>query len=149
LSLTRIHAKNVVVHATNLLLSSIAGLLVIACSAAEPAPSDPSLPVIAQYSEASNAFPTALIRGTVVEQDGCIRLRTSDDARGRLLMWQPSHRVHRNGERIEIVDGKGKVIARVGESIDLGGGEMPAIENYLKSPIPPACTGPYWMVGEP
>jgi hypothetical protein len=136
-------------HATNLFLSSLTGLLLIACSAPEPAPSGAPLPVIAQYREASNAFPTALMVGTVVEQDGCIRVRTDDDPRGHLLVWQPGHRIRRNGEQVEIVDGRGEVIARVGGPINIGGGEMPAVENYLKAPIPPACSGPYWMVGRP
>ena len=140
--------SSVRLQAIHLLLITIAGLLATTCPAADPAPSDPSLPVIAQYSEAANAFPTALIRGTLVEQDGCIRIRTAEDPRGHLLVWQPSHRIQRNGERVEIVDGSGQRIARVGETADLGGGEMPAA-NDLKAPIPPACTGPYWMVGQP
>jgi hypothetical protein len=149
LSLTRTHATTKRLHATNLLLSSIGSLLLIACSTSDPAPSGAPLPVIAQYSEASEAFPAAGIRGTVVEQDGCIRVRTDDDPRGRLLVWQPDYQIQRNGERIEIVDGSGKVVARVGESIDIGGGEVPAFEDRLKAPLPPACTGPYWMVAPP
>ena len=105
--------------------------------------------MIAQYREASNAFPEALMSGTVVELDGCIRVRSDAGSRGHLLVWQPDHRIQRNGERIEIVDGSGKVLARVGEQIRIGGGEMPraAVEKALKAPLPPACTGPYWMAG--
>ncbi len=64
-------------------------------------------------------------------------------------MWQPDHRIQRNGEHVEIVDGRGEVIARVGGPTNIGGGEMPAVENDLKAPVPPACSGPYWMVGQP
>lgn len=115
-------------------------LLTIACTASgEP------LPVIAVSTEALDAFPAASLTGTVIEQDGCIRVRSDRSPSNYLPVWQPGHRIQRSGERLEIVDRRGEVVARVGEPIDLGGGEWPSAENYLATPLPPACTGPYWM----
>ncbi len=52
---------------------------------------------------------------------------------------------------IEVLDRNGQVVARVGEQIRMGGGEIPLtaeLERQLREPLPKECPGPYWLMGQ-
>ncbi|MEJ2737532.1 MAG: hypothetical protein P8189_28915, partial [Anaerolineae bacterium] len=53
-------------------------------------------------------------------------------------------------EEIQVLDGTGQVVARVGEEIFMGGGEGSAsvMAKCVRQQLPVTCTGPYWIVGE-
>ncbi|GAJ24513.1 unnamed protein product, partial [marine sediment metagenome] len=68
-----------------------------------------------------------------------------------LIIWQPDYFVNNNDGTIEILDRNGEVVARVGEEVCMGGGEITSIEHInklLKEPLPQDCEGPYWLMGE-
>lgn len=74
-------------------------------------------------------------------------LRVDDE----LIIWQPDYFVNNNEGTIEILDRNGDVVARVGEEVCMGGGEIKSIEHInklLKEPLPQDCEGPYWLMGE-
>lgn len=97
----------------------------------------------------------ALATGRVVVDDaGCIRLedgRTDDE--GDLIVWPPGYSMQTEGVKVHIVKEDGETLARVGDMVELGGGQIPAhpgvremYEKHLE--IPQKCTGPLWIVGQ-
>ncbi|MCY0994519.1 hypothetical protein OV203_45770 [Nannocystis sp. ILAH1] len=119
--------------------------------AAQPPGSAGSIPVLPELRETSNSFMEALLSGTLIEQSGCLRVSPDGKQPGHLLIWQPGYGARRTGDRLEIVDSTGKVVARVGEPLRTGGGEVrltDALRKQLKAPLDAACVGPYWLMGQ-
>ncbi|MCY1071391.1 hypothetical protein OV090_42000 [Nannocystis sp. RBIL2] len=119
--------------------------------AAQPPAAAGAVPVLPELREASDAFMEALLSGTLIEQSGCLRVSPDGKELGHLLIWQPGYTARRTGDRVEIVDGAGKVVARVGEPLRTGGGQVElndALRGQLKAPLDAACVGPYWLMGQ-
>ncbi len=56
-----------------------------------------------------------------------------------------------NHGQVEILNREGRVLARVGEQVRMGGGTIPLtpeFERQLQEPIPSACHGPYLLMGQ-
>jgi len=105
---------------------------------------DPSV-CFPQLKMRSGAFMEALLTGELVLEDCYLRID------GTLIIWQPDYFVNNNDGTIEILDRNGEVVARVGEEVCMGGGEITSIEHInklLKEPLPQDCEGPYWLMGE-
>lgn len=86
----------------------------------------------------------ALLTGELV-LEGCY-LRVG----GNLIIWQPDFFVNNNAGVIEILDREGKVVARVGQAVSVGGGEVESVERVnklIKEPLSGDCLGPYWLMG--
>jgi hypothetical protein len=99
----------------------------------------------------SATFMEALLEGTLVLRDGCLRIRDGDGDDGYLIIWQVDYYVNNSAGTIEILDKSGQVVARVGEVIRMGGGEVPmtdGLQQQLREPLPGECQGPYWLMGE-
>jgi hypothetical protein len=113
----------------------------------EPPPGinpDPSVH-FPQLKTRSGSFMEALMVGKLTLEEGYLRVN------GTLIIWQPDYFVHNNSGTIEIWDRDGEVVARVGERVSMGGGEITSIEHInklLKEPLPQDCEGPYWLMGE-
>lgn len=94
------------------------------------------------------AFPAALLVGTLVEDQGCLRVIASDSNTSYLIIWPPEVSLSAVGQSVRVV-AVGGTAAQVGEQIQVGGGEVAPvgapIMQELHEPIPPACTGPYWL----
>ncbi|WAS98006.1 hypothetical protein [Nannocystis punicea] len=119
--------------------------------AAQPPAAAGSIPVLPELRQASDAFMEALLSGTLIEQSGCLRVSPDGKQPGHLLIWQPGYTARRTGEQLEVVDGTGKVVARVGEPLRTGGGQVPMsdeLQKQLKAPLDAACVGPYWLMGQ-
>ncbi len=104
-----------------------------------------------QLRARSAMFMTALLQGQLVMVNGCLRVVTGYDPQGNLILWQPDYFPTLTESGIEILDRNGQVVARVGESITLGGGGIQASEDttrQLREPIPSTCAGPYFLMGE-
>jgi hypothetical protein len=114
--------------------------------------SSPSVLIFPQQVESERtAYQDALTKGELIVVDGCLRLRTGDpDGPVFLLIWPPGYALRTEGEAIEVLDKTGRVVVRVGERVQLGGGESPTtaalLETILEEPLPEQCPGPYWMV---
>jgi len=68
-------------------------------------------------------------------------------------VWPPDYSVSVKDGEVEIVDGTGQVVARVGEEVQVGGGKIPKNwdwEEYrrLRDDLPGECIGPYWIIRE-
>lgn len=93
----------------------------------------------------------ALLEGTLVEVDGCLRIEDGHYADGWLVLWPFGSDIRVGDDRIEVINEDGKLVARVGEWMRAGGG---AVENTsgmagLDEMIPgmpiDGCNGPYWV----
>jgi hypothetical protein len=59
----------------------------------------------------------------VVDDDGCIRLKPTPKDPGYIPIWPAEFELEVAGGEIRILDGMGQVVAKVGEEVDLMGGE--------------------------
>jgi hypothetical protein len=130
----------------------------------EPVGDPPPFPItpvpdvhMVQLQTRSAEFMTALLIGELVVEAGCLQVRTRVDTETEsfledyLIIWQADYFLTENNGRLQILDETGTVVAEVGQTIYLGGGGGNALsvdESYLREPIPPACTGPYWYMGQ-
>jgi hypothetical protein len=96
--------------------------------------------------------PEALAEGELVLEDGCLRLR--QDGSGLVFIWPPGFMPRADGDRIQVLDGEGSVMATVGEQIEMGGGFLDTLEGLdsvdeeLARELSERCPGSYWLVGE-
>ncbi len=91
------------------------------------------------------------VDGTLALQDNCLRLMRQVDGEGDLLIWHPGYYLSENAGVYEVLDGNGVTVARIGEisCFSPAGGEMtPQVEKLLREPLPEACGGPYFFVGD-
>jgi hypothetical protein len=98
----------------------------------------------------SSMYMTALMIGTLVEEDGCLRVNSQWGGEKPLIIWQTNYFLNDNNGTIEILDPNGTVLAREGEAISLGGGGVPGgleLECQLRKPIPAQCQGSYFLMG--
>ena len=104
-----------------------------------------------QLRARSSTFMTALLQGKLVAKEGCLRVSSSNEDSGILIIWQSDYFLNQNKDSIEVLNREGQVVARVNEEISIGGGEVPLtaeLELQLREPIPSQCKGPYWLMGE-
>jgi hypothetical protein len=103
-----------------------------------------------------DAYPSALIRGTLEERDGCLFV-TSESERW-LVLWPNGYRAQAENDRLEVVAGNGAVVGREGDQIRLVGGETRPIEvggaaaaegwasELTGLQVPERCDDVYWIV---
>jgi len=102
-------------------------------------------------TEASMA---ALMEGTLVEENGCLRVIEESNQKGFLILWPFDSELRLSAEKIELLNGDGQVIARVGESLRISGGAMESPPSMARfdEVIPGLpiddCPGPYWVAGQ-
>lgn len=87
----------------------------------------------------------ALLKGELVLVNGCLRVDNY------LLVWPYVFSISStDGEVIQIIDNTGKPFARVGDKVNLGGGEMSSefIAQYSAELPNARCSGPYWIVSK-
>ncbi len=91
----------------------------------------------------SGAYMAALMTGKLELKDGYLCVEDT------IIVWQPDYFLTDNNGAIEVLDKTGKVVARVGDEVVMGGGGWPIddINRYLKEPLPADCKGPFWMMG--
>jgi hypothetical protein len=97
----------------------------------------------------------APVAGKLVLYDGdrCPRVVSEDGLIDTLPLWPPDYGARVENGEIEIVNGSGQVVARIGEGVRLGGGKIPVdweLDEYrgLYYELPGDCHGPYWIVSD-
>lgn len=103
-----------------------------------------------QLKARSTSFMEALLIGRLEVENGCMLAYQEGGDQPITIVWQADYFLHNNEGSIEMLDREGKVVARVGEMIYLGGGEVGTIDpDYLQAPIPERCSSsPLWLMGE-
>lgn len=86
------------------------------------------------------------MKGKLVKEGGC--LRVEGDGHGHLIIWPYDYTVTAaDGGTLEIHDGGGTVVVRVGDTVRVSGGEVPSPQPFIATAIPNGCEGPYWVAG--
>jgi hypothetical protein len=117
------------------------------------AASDPSKTIFFPRQEKTNgewAAMDALARGTLVLADNCIRLERDKPLANYLLIWPPDFNISIENGTIKIVNGDGKIVASIGDRVQMSGGEihlLSQLDKSIQEQVPPQCTGPYWIMG--
>jgi len=94
--------------------------------------------------EGLRAEMAALMIGELLEEHGCLRVGEADQS--QLVIWPYDHTVTAAEDgRLQVSDGSGSVVARVGDIVRLGGGQVPTAEDATPIEIPDRCGGPYWI----
>ncbi len=95
---------------------------------------------------------SALFVGAAVEDDaGCLRLDSPDRA---TAVWPRGWGFERRDGTVRILDADWKLVARIGEQVSLGGGEvetLPAAMGFTQADRDLAenhCPGRYWIVSD-
>jgi len=103
-----------------------------------------------QLKTRSASFMEALMIGTLEVENGCLQVTQEGNDQRMAVVWQTDYFLNNNEGSIEMLDRDGKVVARVGETIYLGGGEIGGIEDdQLQAPMPEHCSSsPLWLMGE-
>ena len=82
-----------------------------------------STPFFPQQKENPASYMDAELVGELVLKDGC--LRVDDKYDNYLPVWPYGFSLNTGGDMvIEVIDDNGHIVARVGDEIKLGGGEM-------------------------
>lgn len=141
------------------LLTSMLGIT--ACGIGGPAPSTTRTSVVPSPS-ATVYFPqqdparleqgrmAALLSGSFVNDTNCLRVNTDIGGTSYLIAWPPDVSLHVENNLVEIRNGDGQVVAREGERVRFGGGEVQGsrLAGLLRKPLSNQCPGPYWLVGD-
>jgi hypothetical protein len=95
----------------------------------------------------SDEYLEALTQGTLVVADGCLRLQALPSVEypyetNYLLYWRYGNSYRETDEGIQVLGADGKVIAKEGDYLVIGGGETSV--NVTQG----ACEGLIWLVGE-
>jgi hypothetical protein len=96
----------------------------------------------------------ALMEGELIEVDGCLRITDDNYKDGFLILWPSDSDFRVGGEQIEVLNGAGEIVARVGERLRLGGGAMESsrsmerFDELIPGLAKSNCPGPYWVAGE-
>jgi hypothetical protein len=90
--------------------------------------------------------------GKLVEIDGCLRVKGSEQDVGSALVWPPDYEMTIEDGQVRVVSGlvsgeRREVILKIGEKVTLSGGIVANLDEQLKGTIPANCPGPYWAVG--
>jgi hypothetical protein len=103
-----------------------------------------------QLKTRSASFMEALLIGRLEVENGCLLAYQEGSDQLITIVWQTDYFLNNNEGSIEMLDRDGKVVARVGETIYLGGGEIGGIEDsQLQAPMPEHCSSsPLWLMGE-
>jgi hypothetical protein len=88
--------------------------------------------------------------GELVLVNGCLRVNSIYGDGSVLSVWPPEFTLKAENDALQVLDGAGQVVARVGEEVYMGGGEGAAasLADCVRQQLPADCTGPYWIVGE-
>lgn len=94
------------------------------------------------------------LTGRLTAVDGCLRVYRKEGNTSYLVVWPPDVTLRVENSDIQILNVAGRVLARVGDDISIGGGAIPTLADLkaIAQPIqqfpPDACPGPYWLASE-
>jgi len=81
----------------------------------------------------------------VLDEDGYLRVNDN------IILWPWGYSLDNRGPDLWVViDDEGREVARVGEWVRIGGGQIAAsfAEEKIGYSLPEGCTGPFWLAGE-
>jgi hypothetical protein len=108
---------------------------------------DSSIPFFPQQHTPPTDFMGALLSGKLILEKSCLRIQDNDE-NNYLLIWPKDYSFNVEGDSVQIKDGSGYIVVKVGDKVNVGGGEIPSelIEDFVDKTFPSDCSGPYWSV---
>jgi len=100
--------------------------------------------------DGERAVMEALASGTLIFVNNCIRI-SGPQGTSHMLIWPPDYSLKTENGTVEIINEAGEVVAKVGDRVQIGGGEvwsLPLLASSIQEQIPSQCTAPYWIVGD-
>ena len=88
-----------------------------------------------------------LLPGTLVmDKDGYLRVNVDKDTQA-LVIWPYGYSLKVEGKEIQIINDKGQIVAKVGDTVKLGGGFVGVsdAEERIGHALPKNATGPYFI----
>lgn len=106
------------------------------------AESEGEIVLIAQEpSPGLRAVMEALMFGTLVSDNGCLRVRDMHSDTSHLVIWPPHYQLADDSNRV--LNEASETVAVIGLGLRLSGGEVSTHRR-----IPDKCVGPFWIVGD-
>lgn len=99
---------------------------------------------------AGQPYPAGLSKGILFLENGLLRLKPADPGSvSQLIIWPAGFSVREENSVIEVFYAGGELAAKVGDYLELGGGQVPPeiVENLIGQTLPQNCLGPYWATG--
>jgi hypothetical protein len=125
-------------------------LSIIGCSCGEGSDAVPTpTPYFPVQRDPGFIYMEARTEGRLILYEGCLRLKPTF-GRSYMIIWPYGYKLRLEDKTIQVLNADGQAVACVGDWIVLGGGVIDSIEfieNYIGQPLPPDCTGPYWIAG--
>ena len=120
-------------------------LLAAACGAAVTAMPTPPSPT--PYAISTRYL--AELVGQLELVDGCLRVQSSYGPESLLLAWPADITATVSGETVQVTDllQNRHATWRIGDTVTMGGGELPSLDESVHPVGPASCPGPYWVVG--
>jgi hypothetical protein len=128
-------------------------------AAGDPPPRAPQKRAGLYFPQAGPAddFMTALGGGTLVVRNRCIHM--APDRGGGVVVWPHGYSLRREGNEVLVLNSRGEVVAKVGEEVRMGGGQItqeeagPMLEAARRNfeeereelGVPDGCRGPLWV----
>jgi hypothetical protein len=103
------------------------------------------------------AVPDARAGGKLVlDEHGCIRLELSENGPAPTPIWPYEYETSvEDGEEIVVLDGRGRMLARIGDKVYLSGGfvgrtleGIAGVDPQTKRELRERCPGQYWYAAE-
>ncbi len=111
---------------------------------------------IKQRQVKNDILPSAQTRGKLMVMNGCLRLKDLEGAGSSMLVWPSDFELDIGDGVVRVLNSKGKAVAKVGDTVELGGGEITTADALQQTDLlrkdqtlPARCSGPYWIVAEP
>lgn len=137
-------------------LVTLFGMLVgVACASNSTTPSLPPRSVTPSLVPTSTApvvvstRMTALLEGKLESEGRCLKITYPEGHEAYTLAWPADFRYSFDGKTLVVEDmllGGSKTWS-VGDTIEIGGGELANLDSSLSDTVPEECGGPYWVFG--
>ena len=117
----------------------IVSLILYACSSNSPA----SVTYFPVQKQVEPIAMEVLLTGKLIQDNGYLRISEE------LIIWPYGYSLKTEDNDIWVIDDKDQTVARVGDTVKIGGGEIPGYwaEEIIGHPLPAGCEGPYWLAG--
>ncbi len=134
-----------------LLLCLLIGVILSSFTGCKNNP-DPDAIFFPVATATNTQYPSASAHGRLVLENHCLRLKPYylPFSKGYLLIWPYGYSLKTQDSKICVIDAKGEIVAKVGNWIKVGGGNvsLDIVEKYTGEPLPVNYNGPYWIVFE-
>ena len=121
-------------------------ILAIGCSNNSTDKTQP-VPYFPVQKDVPQELMLALLPGTLVmDKDGYLRVNVTEDLQA-LVIWPHGYSLKIEGKEIQIINDKGQIVAKVGDTVKLGGGFVGVsdAEERIGHALPKNATGPYFI----